>query len=98
MLIDIYFWTKSYLMRFLVIVKLVACVEAHRTLFTAVFLHGMSPEMLVKLCLIIESLVTVFALVRFVEVARKYVRFEVPEFGDAPYNHCFFNISILFFI
>ena len=61
------------------IFKLVAGVEAHRTLLTSVFLHGMCPEMFVELSLIIEGLVTVLTLICFVEMSGKYMRLEISE-------------------
>ena len=64
-------------MRFLVIFKLIAGVEAHWALLTAVFLHGMRPEMFVELSLVVECLMTVLTLVCFVQVASKYVRLEI---------------------
>ena len=73
---------SNYLVSFLVIFKFVAGVEAHRTLLTPVLLHGMSPEVFVELCLVVEGLVAILALVGLVEVAGKYVGFEVSETNE----------------
>lgn len=61
------------------IFKLIAGVEAHWALLTAVFLHGMRPEMFVELSLVVECLMTVLTLVCFVQVASKYVRLEISH-------------------
>ena len=65
------------LVRFVVVVELVAGVEAHGADLTPVLLHGVRPQVLVELGLVVEGLVAVFALVRFVQVAGEDVGFEV---------------------
>ena len=61
------------------VVKFVAGIETHWALFTSVFFHGVGPQVLVELILIVESLVTVLTLEGFVEVTGEDVRLVISE-------------------